>query len=230
MKDEIRWAMGKFQIIYADPPWKYDDSRTSKSMGMARSAYEVMPLEEIMALPVQDICDDNCFLFLWATLPKLREAIAVIEAWGFRYITIVFTWVKLNPNGKVESVGKDIILRGGVYSGLGHWTNANAELVLLEKKGHPRRDARNVKQIIFAPRREHSRKPDEVRDRILKLVGDLPRIELFARQKVEGWDVWGNEVGSTIDLTNPKAKSVRPHKDRITVKKDGVDLDVLASI
>ena len=83
-----------------------------------------------------------------------------------------------------------------------------------------------MKQIIFAPRREHSRKPDEVRDRIIKLVGDLPRIELFARQKVEGWDVWGNEVGSTIGLTNPKAKSVKPHKDRITVKKGGVDLGV----
>jgi site-specific DNA-methyltransferase (adenine-specific) len=195
-------ANGRYQIIYADPPWKYDDSRTSKSMGMARSAYEVMPLGKIKSLPVQGICDDNCFLFLWATPPKLREAIAVIDVWGFRYITIVFTWVKLNPRGKVEKEGKDIILRGGIYSGLGHWTNANTELVLLGKRGHPKRIARNVKQIIIAPRREHSRKPDETREKIIQLVGGLPRVELFARQRVEGWDVWGNEVESDIDLAN----------------------------
>jgi site-specific DNA-methyltransferase (adenine-specific) len=195
-------ANGRYQIIYADPPWKYDDSRTSKSMGMARSAYECMPVKEIMALPVKQISDRNCLLFLWATPPKLREAIAVIDVWGFRYITIVFTWVKLNPRGKVEKEGKDIILRGGIYSGLGHWTNANTELVLLGKRGHPKRIARNVKQIIIAPRREHSRKPDETREKIIQLVGGLPRVELFARQRVEGWDVWGNEVESDIDLAN----------------------------
>ena len=124
----------------------------------------------------------------------------VIKAWGFKYITTAFAWVKLNTTGRVEKVGKDIILRRGIYSGLGHWTNANEEIVLLGKKGHPKRVGRNVKQVIHAPRREHSRKPDEVRDRIIQLCGDLPRVELFARQKVEGWDVWGNEVSSTIDL------------------------------
>jgi site-specific DNA-methyltransferase (adenine-specific) len=115
-------------------------------------------------------------------MPKLREAFDVIEAWGFKYTTCAFTWVKLNPSGE------------GIYSGLGHWTNGNAELCLFAKKGSPKRQAKNVKQIVMSPRSRHSAKPPEVRDRIVSLIGDLPRIELFARTKCKGWDCWGNEV------------------------------------
>jgi len=178
----------KYKIIYADPPWLYNDKRTHKSTGMALSAYPCMKLENICSLPVQSITDKNCMLFLWATLPKLREALEVIKAWGFEYITVGFVWVKQNPKGN------------GIYSGIGHWTNANAELVLMGKKGRLERKAKNIKQIVLSHRGRHSQKPDEVRDRIIQLMGDLPRIELFARQRTEGWDVFGDQVSGSIKL------------------------------
>jgi site-specific DNA-methyltransferase (adenine-specific) len=128
-------------------------------------------------------------------MPMLREGLAVIEAWGFSYRTCAFTWVKQNPLGQ------------GIYSGLGHWTNGNAEICLFSKKGTPKRQAKNVKQIILAPRSRHSQKPAEVKDRIVSLLGDLPRIELFARQKTEGWEALGFDIDgrkieeSILDLT-----------------------------
>jgi N6-adenosine-specific RNA methylase IME4 len=115
-------------------------------------------------------------------MPLLKEAFQVIDAWGFNYITCGFTWVKQNPKNK------------GIYSGLGHWTNGNAELCLFAKKGQPKRIQKNVKQIILSPRGKHSVKPVEARNRIVQLLGDLPRIELFARHQSVGWDCWGNEV------------------------------------
>ena len=171
----------KYQIIYADPPWSYNDKK-GNDPAMGGITYPVLELEDIKKLNVADMADKNCALFLWATMPMLREALEVIDAWGFNYRTCAFTWVKQNPLGE------------GIYSGLGHWTNGNAELCLFAKKGAPKRKAKNVKQIVLAPRSRHSAKPPEVRDRIVQLIGNLPRIELFARQKTEGWDVWGNEV------------------------------------
>jgi N6-adenosine-specific RNA methylase IME4 len=145
-----------------------------------------MELDAIKELPVSEIADDNCALFLWATMPKLIEALETISAWGFSYRTCAFVWVKQNPNGE------------GIYSGLGHWVNGNAELCLFAKKGTPKRNEKNVKQIILSPRGRHSAKPSETRDRIVRLMGDLPRIELFARERVDGWDAWGNEVESDM--------------------------------
>jgi site-specific DNA-methyltransferase (adenine-specific) len=171
----------KYQIIYADPPWRYADQKNNDP-AMGGITYPTMSLEEICAMPVNQIAEKNTSLFMWATMPMLKEALQVISAWGFKYTTCAFTWVKLNPSGN------------GIYSGLGHWTNGNAELCLFAKRGAPKRVAKNVKQIVMSPRGRHSAKPPEVRDRIVELVGDLPRIELFARQKVEGWDYWGNEV------------------------------------
>lgn len=182
--------MKKYQIIYADPPWLYDNGGNQKSRGMARGSFECMPLEDIMALPVASISHDDSMLFLWATMPKLREALRVIDAWGFKYITCAFTWIKENPKS------------GGIYSGLGHWLNGNAELCLLGRRGKTlERKNRSVKQVLIAPRSRHSEKPSEARARIETLLGDLPRIELFARTKTPGWDVWGNEVESNIKLT-----------------------------
>lgn len=106
----------------------------------------------------------------------------VIKAWGFKYKTCAFCWVKQNPKS------------GGIYSGLGHWTNGNAELCLFAKKGTPHRVSKNVKQIVLSPRGRHSEKPAEVRERIVQLMGDGTKIELFARQYADGWDCWGNEV------------------------------------
>ena len=171
----------KYNIIYADPPWSYKDKKNNDPR-MGGITYPTMTLEEIKSLPVEKITEKNSALFLWVTMPMLREGLEVIKSWGFEYRTCAFCWVKQNPSGE------------GIYSGLGHWTNGNAELCLFAKKGKPKRVAKNIKQILLAPRGRHSAKPPETRDRIKRLLGDLPRIELFARQHSDGWDCWGNEV------------------------------------
>jgi len=179
--------MKKYQIIYCDPPWLYND-RKGCNPKLGGFKYPPMADEAICSLPVGKIVDEHCALALWSTMPKLPEAIKVIDAWGFKYITCLFNWVKLNPKGS------------GIYSGLGHWVNGNAELCLFGKKGRPKRMVKNVKQIQMYPRGRHSAKPPQIRDEIVRLFGDVPRIELFAREKTPGWDVWGDEVISDIDL------------------------------
>ena len=169
----------KFKIIYADVPWSYRDQGCSGTMA---DHYHGMKLEDIKRLPVQDIADKDSALFFWATYPMLREALEVIEAWGFIYKTIAFQWIKLNPKSLTP------------FYGLGRWTRGNTEPCLLATKGHPHRVSNSVFQLIQAPRRRHSEKPDIVRDKIVKLMGDLPRIELFARKKVPGWVAVGNEI------------------------------------
>ena len=164
---------------------------------MGGTPYKQIPLEELKNLPIQQIADKDSILFMCATLPKLPEALETIKSWGFSYTTCPFVWVKLNPKGSLE-VDKEnnrTILNGGIYSGLGHWTCGNAELVLMGKKGAPKRINKSIKQIIIAPRAQHSRKPDEIRQRIVQLMGDVPRIELFATEIVEGWD----SIGGAID-------------------------------
>ena len=148
-----------------------------------------MTTPEICALPVRELAAPDCTLFLWVTFPVLNEVFDVIRAWGFTYKTVAFCWVKRNPKSP------------GWFFGMGNWTRANAEICLLATKGNPKRKAADVSQLIVAPREEHSKKPDETRDRIVRLMGDLPRVELFARQKAPGWDVWGNEVDSDLSLT-----------------------------
>lgn len=171
----------KYQIIYADPPWSYRDKALSGNRGSG-CKYEIQSKEWIDSLPVKEISDNNCVLFLWVTMPKLDECWELIEKWGFKYKTVAFTWVKRNK--KAQSW----------FWGMGRWTRANAELCLLATKGKPKRINSAVHSIIDTPIQAHSQKPNETRDKILNLVGDLPRIELFARQKTEGWDVWGKEV------------------------------------
>lgn len=189
--------MKKYQIILADPPWLYAD-RKSCDPKLGGFKYSPMKLEDICTLPVQAIADKDCALALWVTMPMLKEGLRVIEAWDFKYITCLFNWIKLNPSGSIGKNEKDIILKKGIYSGLGHWVNGNSELCLFGKKGKPKRYEKNVKQIQIYPRARHSQKPPEIRNELVKLFGDLPRIELFAREKTEGWDVWGNECESNI--------------------------------
>ena len=185
--------MKKYNIIYADPAWRY----TSKaSNGAAENHYNTMSINDICNLPISDIAADDCILFLWTTYPLLPEALQVITAWGFVYKTIGFQWIKLNP--KVQN--PLFIQRRNISIGLGNWTRSNTEPCLLATKGKPKKISCSVSQIILEPRQRHSQKPDIVRDKILQLVGDQPRIELFARQKTDGWDVWGNEVECSIDL------------------------------
>jgi site-specific DNA-methyltransferase (adenine-specific) len=178
-------ANKKYNIIYADCPWNYADKGCQGTMA---NHYKGMDLEEIKKLPVGNLAEEDCVLFMWATYPMLKEALAVIEAWGFKYKSIAFQWIKLNKKGK------------GYFCGLGRWTRGNTECCLLATKGKPKRISASVFQIIEQPLTKHSEKPQEARDKIIKLIGDLPRIELFARQKIEGWDCWGNEVNSDIKL------------------------------
>jgi N6-adenosine-specific RNA methylase IME4 len=171
----------KYNIIYADPPWSYDDP--SKHRGGALRYYKTMSIEEIARLPIKDITEENAILFMWTTFPKIFESEKVISSWGFTYKTNAFTWVKKNK----VSTDKN-------FWGMGRWTRSNAEVCLLAVKGKPKRISAGVHSIIEHPIQEHSKKPDIVRDKIVELVGDLPRIELFARETAKGWDSWGNEV------------------------------------
>ncbi len=171
----------KYQVILADPPWRYRVyDKSDAAHGAATAHYPTMAIDETKALPVWELADKNCALFLWATMPCLPEALEVMKAWGFVYKTVGFTWVKLNRNGKP-------------WFGLGHYTRGNPELCLLGMKGRLKRKAKDVPQLILSQRREHSRKPDEQYERIERLF-DGPYIELFARYRRPGWDAWGLEV------------------------------------
>lgn len=172
----------KYSVIYADPPWRY---KVYSKKGLGRSAeshYPTMDIEDICALPVESLADRNCALFLWVTLPCLKEGLRALEQWGFTYKTVAFVWIKQNK--KADSL----------FWGMGYWTRSNAELCILATKGNPKRLSASVHQVIMSHIERHSKKPDEIRKRIVDLMGDLPRIELFARNTTPGWDVWGNEV------------------------------------
>ena len=148
-----------------------------------------MSIDELCALSVETLVEKDCLLFLWATFPQLPEALRLIRAWGFTFKTVAFVWLKLNKKSPTW------------FYGLGYWTRGNAEICLLAKRGKPKRRSAGVHQFIISPVEEHSKKPDVTRDKIIELAGDLPRVELFARQKAPGWDVLGNEVDSDLSLT-----------------------------
>ena len=174
----------KYQIIYADPPWSFKNYNNEKSNHNASQHYSCMTLDEIKKLPVQDIADKDCVLFLWCTDPLLNKQIEVINAWNFEYKTVGFYWIKENKNQSNMRFWK----------GPGYYTRCNPEQCLLATKGSPKRIGTNVDKLVLAPRDVHSKKPNIIRNKIVELFGDIPRIELFARQKTEGWDVFGNEV------------------------------------
>lgn len=185
--------MKKYQIIYADPPWNTNTQFGRDKKKGNKQHYPLMTLEDIKNLPIKDLADDNCILFLWVVDTQLFDAEKVINAWGFTYKTVGFTWIKYTSNCKE-------------HFGVGMWTRKNPEMCLIATKGKPKRINAGVRQLQKYQIREHSRKPDEIRIEIVKLMGNLPRIELFARQKTEGWDVWGNEVKSDIELKSPSAE------------------------
>lgn len=185
--------MKKFKIIYADPPWEYRQSGSKNNIrGMAKQHYTTMTTDDICKIPVRSVCEEDAVLFLWATFPNIGEALKVIDAWGFEYKTAAFVWVKKNRRA------------GTNFWGMGAYTRANAEVCLLGVSPKTRASqvikSRSVHQIVEEPIGRHSEKPNEVRQRIVELMGDVPRIELFARHEIEGWDCWGNEVHSTIEL------------------------------
>lgn len=169
---------GKYNIIYADPAWDYYAGGYKNQS----QHYDGMPIEEICKLPVKDLAAENCILFLWTTFPILPDCFKVIESWGFKYSTVGFVWVKSKQD------------RTGFAFGLGNWTRANVELCLIATKGSIERKDASISQIIYEPLEEHSKKPAIVRDKIVQLVGSLPRVELFARGKPPtGWTFWGQE-------------------------------------
>lgn len=185
--------MKKYNIIYADPPWSYRDKSCD---GACENHYKTMTIQDICELPVNDLTADHCILFLWTTYPMLQEAMKVMESWGFQYKSIGFQWIKLNRKALTP------------FYGLGRWTRGNTEPCLIATKGKPKRITKDVFQLIQETIGVHSKKPAKVRKEIVRLMGDLPRIELFARKAdllfdaegFEGWDVWGNEVESDVKL------------------------------
>ena len=187
--------MKKYKIIYADPPWKYVQDKKSRDFRAVTSEhYKTMTTEELCNLPIKDISKESAILFMWATFPTIKEALKVMEAWGFEYKTCGFVWVKKNIKSNSNAWG------------MGFYTRSNAEVCLIGITKNARAKdlikSHAVHQIIESKRRKHSQKPEEVRERIVKLCGDAPRIELFAREKKEGWDVWGNEVDSDIQISS----------------------------
>lgn len=178
----------KYDIIYADPPWEYKQSGTAKyTRGMAKWHYPTMTTDDICKLPVRNIAKEDTILLMWATFPNFPEAIRVIEGWGFIYKTAAFVWVKKNKRSD------------SLFWGMGAYTRANAEvcLIAVSKKTKATQIVKNhaVHQIVLSPIEEHSKKPNEVMKRISDLFGEVSKIELFARNQVENWDCWGNEVG-----------------------------------
>lgn len=191
--------MKKYNIIYADPAWSYDKK---VGQGIADDVYSTMDLESIKKIPVSNISADDCFLFIWCTFPMLMEGLEVIKAWGFEYKTLGFSWIKTNKRQNQSQISFLPIDNIDTFFGIGHYTKSNCEVCLIGKKGSPKVIDNTVSSVLISPLRGHSRKPDETRDRIVQLCGDLPRVELFARQNHQGWDAWGNEVKDSIELNN----------------------------
>lgn len=182
----------KYEIIYADPAWSYyndmtvtpEQNKSGKGF-MRKVPYPVMASEEIKQLPVKSISADDAVLLIWTTDYHLERAIAVINAWGFQYKTIGFAWQKTNKKGEPVCFMGAYTLKTGI------------ELCLLATRGknaHKMVKKYGVRGRVESPREHHSKKPDEVRNRIVEMFGDRPRIELFARERHDGWDAWGNDV------------------------------------
>jgi len=178
----------KYQIVYADPPWDYKGQKQhtgkdGKDSGGAEVHYPCMKLKELKNLDIQGFCDDDCLLFMWTSSPHLDQAIELLKAWGFSWATVGFVWDKQKVNP-------------------GFYTMSQVELCLIGKRGKiPKpRGARNIRQLVSEMRRKHSQKPDEVRKRIEQMFPTQSKIELFAREANDGWDCFGNEVDSDIQI------------------------------
>jgi N6-adenosine-specific RNA methylase IME4 len=188
-----QWQEGgvnRYSIIYADPPWRFTTYSDKGKDRAPEKHYDTMSIADIAALPIADMAADDCALFMWVYQPMLREAFTLFEAWGFTFKTVAYFWVKI-------SGGQDRLFYGNedVLKGLGYHTRTGAEQVWLATRGKGyERISKGEGQVVFAPRREHSRKPDEIAESIVRLCGDIPRIELFARARRAGWDAFGNET------------------------------------
>lgn len=178
-----------YGAILADPPWAFP-SWSGPTIPARRTAqpYLSMTMDDIGALPVDDVAANDCVLFLWVTWPMFLDCLKTIERWGFVYKTCAFAWVKAD-NTQPSFFQDDL----KAEMKLGYWTRSNSEVCLLATKGKPKRINADVRQAIIAPSRQHSRKPDGIHERIERLVAG-PYLELFARQRRPNWDVWGDQT------------------------------------
>lgn len=181
----------KYSVVYADPAWSYDFKEPTASKGGAKGSgysagvnyyYGTMTTKQILELPVKNICGKDCVLFLWATNPLLPEALETMKAWGFKYKTMI-TWHKERCKG------------------MGYWFRGHTEHILVGVKGNVKAFRSLEHNIRKLPVEKHSKKPDEFRQMIEAVTSNLGnRIELFARNNHDGWDAWGNEVGSSVEV------------------------------
>jgi N6-adenosine-specific RNA methylase IME4 len=200
-----------YSKIYADPAWSYENWSEAGAHKNASSHYDCMSVEDIKALPVGQHANKDCVLFLWVTDPMLLQGLEVMKAWGFQYKTVAFTWVKMNkrftlnfPMGNNDNILDR--LASLFFMSLGYWTRANPEMCLMGTMGSPERASKGVRQLIISPLREHSRKPDRIRDDIDALI-EGPCLELFSRTTREGWDSVGDETDKFPSL--PKTKYLK---------------------
>jgi N6-adenosine-specific RNA methylase IME4 len=190
---------GRYAMVVADPPWHFRARSTAnrlkwKSRRDAEHHYAVMGLDDIKALPVRALAAPDAHLFLWTTGPNLQQAFDVIAAWGFRYSGIGFTWIKLKRSIDTRQLRIVSTQESDLHVGLGFTTRKNAEFCLLARRGNAKRVSKSVREIILAPVREHSRKPDEFYRRAMAYATG-PYVELFSREPRAGWDAWGAETG-----------------------------------
>jgi len=185
------WPVGRYGLIYADPAWKYSGPAPGGDNRLVENHYPCMPLDEICALPVSDLAAENCVLFLWSTSPMLSNAMDVIRAWGFDYRTSL-VWVK-------DKIG------------LGYYFRQRHEHLLLARRGNVRTPEPSTRRdsVLEAPRLAHSAKPHIVYEIIENMYPRLPKLELFARHRREGWDAWGNQINGedAVMTKNPGARA-----------------------
>lgn len=205
--------MKKYQIIYADPAWSFNNKNTGGSMISGADAhYKTMSVAEMAKLPISDMTAENCVLFMWWVGSQPKEAIRLAEAWGFTIKTMTgFNWVKTTKvkilPESITNVLQPIIKKFGLtlilsklFFGMGFWTRAGSECCLIAVKGKPKRINASIRSVVMAENEKHSKKPNIFRKEIIRLMGNLPRVELFAREQLEGFDVFGNEVENSIKL------------------------------
>ena len=189
--DQMDFPNNQYEIIYADPPWSYYNGTTKEQTeedfgdfyNRPDQYYNLLSIEDLKKFPVETISASQSLLFMWATGPKLHRAIELIRGWGFKFVTVPFVWVKTQKDGSIRQNGN------------GWYTIQNAEYVLLGRKGaRLDRSRKDQKQMVLEPNQEHSKKPEEIRRRIDRMYQNREKIELFAREEVEDWDVWGEEV------------------------------------
>lgn len=197
--------MSQFDVILADPAWDYRNWSDARH-GAAASAYATVSTEDMSRYPVRSWAAKNAALFMWATWPKLPDALRLLEAWGFEYVS-AFPWIKTVPESRA------------IFRGIGFWTMAASEFMLIGKRGEPKRakgapviglaiDGEAEDRILYAPRGAHSRKPEAIHEWIERIFPDARKLELFARRKRDGWTTWGHDTGFL--LTEQGAISYTP--------------------